>query len=319
MLNFDEFTALNQREISVKKSRDVFKLDNEISKDATNDLKRKQNYFGSSEDLGDFLEIYQVQSFLIFLIVLDTFASFSVLSLRNIAEKNNQDVLFENFLVKFLNSFTSFTFLFFCLELILLLVVFKTSIFGHFGYIIDSIVLSFQLYHELKGYGVETRIMNILRFWRLIRLYNSMINIEKESHETTKLIVVEKIEKIEKLENNINQLENELFQEKTARESSESVLVGYKDEVETLNEALRIAAMDIAEIGENEDDDSLSDDDGDDTNYFVDANSIDQRSGRSQSSSSRTSAFGSMKSKNKINKPSSVTFLIREDGTFEKR
>jgi len=44
--------------------------------------------------------------------------------------------------------------------------------------------------------------------------------------------------------------EGELEQEKEARKAIEEMLQSYKEEVDTLNEALKIAAQDIAEVGQ---------------------------------------------------------------------
>ena len=52
----------------------------------------------------------------------------------------------------------------------------------------------------------------------------------------------------------------ELAREQEARVTVDEMLAGYKEEVDTLNEALKIAAMDIAEVAEA-DEDLLSDED----------------------------------------------------------
>eukprot|EP01034_Spumella_vulgaris_P026653 gene26653-33265_t len=62
-------------------------------------------------------------------------------------------------------------------------------------------------------------------------------------------------------------MSEELTKESEARRSVEEMLQSYKEEVDTLNEALKIAAMDIAEVaqtdGVDDDLDYLDDDDDD--------------------------------------------------------
>eukprot|EP01035_Chromulina_nebulosa_P020031 gene20031-26008_t len=59
----------------------------------------------------------------------------------------------------------------------------------------------------------------------------------------------------------------ESYHEKDSRNAIEDMLAGYKEEVDTLNEALKIAAMDIAEAAQTNIDDELSDDNLDDIDY----------------------------------------------------
>lgn len=77
-------------------------------------------------------------------------------------------------------------------------------------------------------------------------------------HLDTKLELEEKIIIITKFDSETRRLENELSKEKDARDSIEAMLQNYKDEVDTLNEALKIAAMDIAEVAQADDDYFLS-------------------------------------------------------------
>ena len=57
-----------------------------------------------------------------------------------------------------------------------------------------------QIVLELNGCGRETRILNIFRFWRLARLMNSIINIEKEAHNGTKILLENKNIELSKIE-----------------------------------------------------------------------------------------------------------------------
>lgn len=110
--------------------------------------------------------------------------------------------------------------------------------------------------------GKETKILNIIRIWRMIRLMYAWLNIEKENHDITKENLLQLEETMKQTQVTFSKFEGELEQEKEARAAIEEMLQSYKEEVDTLNEALKIAAMDIAEVGQADDDDDyfLSDD-----------------------------------------------------------
>ena len=161
-----------------------------------------------------------------------------------------------------LKALSSFAFTISCIECLGLLLVFRLDIITHFGYIMDFIVLSLQMYLEVKGMGKETRLLNIFRIWRMLRLMYAWVNIEKDNHDVTKDNLNQAEETIKQTQMTLSKFEGELEQEKEARKAIEEMLLSYKEEVDTLNEALKIAAMDIAEVGQADDDDDyfLSDD-----------------------------------------------------------
>lgn len=133
-----------------------------------------------------------------------------------------------------------------------------------------------------------------------------------------------------------------------ARASVEDMLQTYKDEVDTLNEALKIAAMDIAEVAEAEDDYFISDEEdgevSEDMSRGEDALSVSAASesvsfasahtqegvGASSSGLGRTSKETLYRealrdSSAAGNKTAAAamgqykTFVVKEDGTFEKK
>lgn len=107
-----------------------------------------------------------------------------------------------------------------------------------------------------------------------------------------------------------------------ARGAVEDMLQNYKEEVDTLNEALKIAAMDIAEVAEAEDDFFSSDEDDDDVtaDKFGDESSSatgaavgeERDAVKNKEELYRLAMSGSAASTQK-----SSTFVIRDDGTFE--
>ena len=161
-----------------------------------------------------------------------------------------------------LKGLSSFAFTISCIECLGILLVFRVDVITHFGYITDFAVLSLQMYLELNGMGKETRLLNILRIWRMLRLMYAWVTIEKDNHDLTKESLVQAEDTFKQAQMTAAKFEGELEQEKEARKAIEEMLQSYKEEVDTLNEALKIAAMDIAEVGQADDDDDyfLSDD-----------------------------------------------------------
>lgn len=280
MLSFEEFRAVENRGRSKRKqnasSSELKPSQPQVSfvddKEPTDGKTNNDASSSQPSSIGDFLESYQMQLFFVAVVVADTFCAFSSLYLEILILKSGNmrgDVVLldswiqirSDMISNLLQTISQFTMAFFTFEMVGTLVAFGISVLGHFGYLIDSITLFLQLYLQIKKYGLETRILNIFRLWRFFRLVYFFVNIEKDSHLQTfaKLAAVELSLKKQELET--SQIKIDLKSEKEARTSIEDMLQNYKDEVDTLNEALKIAAMDIAEVAQTNDDDFLSDDD----------------------------------------------------------
>jgi len=138
--------------------------------------------------MGEFLELPQVQSFIVFILIIDTFAAMAVLVLNNhTARLNNAaataatgsgafpgessgeggadvlpshvfNLLFGLFsldsLTQALIAFNSFVIVFFSFEVGLVLMVFGSQAVGHWGYLLDATVLSYQVYAEINVWYV---------------------------------------------------------------------------------------------------------------------------------------------------------------------
>jgi septal ring factor EnvC (AmiA/AmiB activator) len=70
----------------------------------------------------------------------------------------------------------------------------------------------------------------------------SLVDAEKDAHEMTREVLEETEMALKKMELDKVSLEDDLSREKEARTSVEDMLQDYKEEVDTLNEALKIAA-----------------------------------------------------------------------------
>ena len=214
--------------------------------------------------LGDFLEMLQMQSLMCGILVLDTFAAFAELNLLHKKCHHFTDSAGSGgglstvaaVALTVVQSFTAFTAIFFGLELLAVILVFRSSVLGHIGYVVDILVVSLQLFLEfLYGYGRESRLLNVFRLWRTLRLFAAFMGVEKEQHERTKDALAVKDTEVRKLRMNVKSLENDVLKEKESKDAVEEMLLTYKEEVDTLNEALKIAAMDIAEVAQADDED----------------------------------------------------------------
>ena len=362
-LSFDEFQAVSARARSLLKKQDGDGPDEEEE-----DEKETKETAPAGRGLGEFLEMTQVQSFVILMIFLDVFAALmlALIHLENsvpIGAASNAsasvvtatnvlpDVLADPIsIVKFiskyvvstallqnaLTSFTGFNVLFFALEILVILIVFNLAVVGHVGYTMDSIVVAVQLYTELSGTGIQSRLLSVFRAWRLVRLMNALVTIEREAHDQTKALMSEKDGVTRQLQGEIRRSEEELARELEARKAVDEMLASYKEEVETLNEALKIAAMDIAEVAEADDDLLLSDDeeellgeqksggvgggDDDDQNDFVDASGSAHDKARNREAlmrEARRDAYNPQAAAMRKAKDGNATFRVHEDGTFD--
>lgn len=104
-----------------------------------------------------------------------------------------------------------------------------------------------------------------------------------------------------------------------ARSAVEDMLQNYKEEVDTLNEALKIAAMDIAEVAEAEDD-FFSDDEDDLTadKFAEEGSSVSGAVGSERDANkNKDELYRLAMSETASSAQKSSTFVIRDDGTFE--
>lgn len=304
-LTFEEFRAINERaNPTAERERKAPEKTHEGGEAGDRD---GAGTAAGAGGVGDFLEMPQIQAFMVSMILVDVFAAFLLQLLRldevgaggmqptwlkgvaktaaaaaaaaatttasasASAEEESAPFSIVQSIAEYtlvspavlgsaLTSFTGFTLLLFLLEMLAIIVVFNRSVLGHVGYAIDCVVISFQMYCEVSGNGVQGRLLSILRLWRLMRLVNSLVGIEKDFHEATKSVLADREGVNRQLEGEVRRGEEELDKEREARRAVDEMLASYKEEVETLNEALKIAAMDIAEVAEADDDLLLSDD-----------------------------------------------------------
>mmetsp|Transcript_10148 Transcript_10148/g.15393 ORF Transcript_10148/g.15393 Transcript_10148/m.15393 type:complete len:224 (+) Transcript_10148:50-721(+) len=219
MLSFDEFHAINERKRSQKSEKtrtDDDSSSDQVSSKAPPDSNNNaaSSTTKSSFGLGDFLEMHETQTVLLVLLVMDTFAAFTeVAAIETVKhiQSNTMELFF-----KLLESFTSFTVFFFALEIFALFLAFRLRFIVHLGYLLDCAIIGVQLYCAVQGYGLECRILNMFRFWRLARLFQSMVNVEKEAHRDTQALVEGLRTRKKALEDRLKAAQEDLKKEQVA-------------------------------------------------------------------------------------------------------
>lgn len=334
MLSFEEFQAVNKRDKiksttkpTSKPSAGPAKTAVELNPDGLPGIKSGPKPDGTSSQpapspakgvslwqrIGEVLELHSFQFFIICLVVFDTFCAFLEVCLSD----NNLTRTYET-QIKTMKIVSTAINVVFSLEILCVYLAFGMRTMGHIGYLTDFLVVGSQVYLETKGVGCESKLSNFLRLWRVARLFAANIALEKESQQAIENQVAILEDRLRNLEIEKETVGVELLKEKEARVSVEALLQNYKEEVDTLNEALKIAAMDIAEVAQDEDGGGLSSDDGGDDDGDEDTGTMHSvRSGRSNKITDGLRARLQDDDRYQHNNHITSTFVVHEDGKFD--
>ncbi|RHY60605.1 hypothetical protein DYB38_001121 [Aphanomyces astaci] len=230
-----------------------------------------------SQAIGAFIEWRETQAVMIALVVLDVAAAVASLVLDLLAQTG---VVVPPILGQLLQSFGGFTLILFMIELAVLIWVFQLAFFTHIGYGIDFGVVVSSFSWELSRQSKGLRLLGVFRLWRIFRLVNTFLNDERSQHAATaNLLEIEKQvphvslppfplrfyygQAVDAAALKLQRLEDALEKEYQAKTTLNLALQEYKDEVDTLKEALTIAAMSVTtSYAEDEGDFESSDDEG---------------------------------------------------------
>ena len=200
--------------------------------------------FGTT--VGDFIEKFEVQLVVILLIALDCAAVLAELFL-GLGALGAKSPLLDS-AGALLDSFTGFTIFFFLIEVGLVFFAFGERALSHFGCVLDAAVVGAALYWEVV-FGAKTlRLLGALRLvWRVVRLVNGMVAAAEAERDGVGEALAEGQLQIEQLGTQLGRAREALRREAEAKARVERQVQGYKDQNETLHEALSIAAMNAAE------------------------------------------------------------------------
>jgi hypothetical protein len=180
---------------------------------------------------------------------------------------DGSDGITSTFLCKFLHSVTIFTFFSFVLELVALMLSFGVKkFFSHKGYTLDFCIILLCLFVEMHfssvlsekepntttanivgmvTAGKEIRLLGFLRCWRVVRIVESTIKKTELEHQSIQSTLEEELLKVEDICKSLTLATEKVKKETDARRQVEKILRQYKEEVDVLNEALQLAAMDV--------------------------------------------------------------------------
>lgn len=177
---------------------------------ATKPKKAVRKGAGLLSKLGVFLEMHEMQAAVCILLIMDTFSSFYLVTG---VFADDTSVLFDIW-HRGLKSFSTFSLFFFVIEISANLLAFNFSIIGHFGYLIDVLVVAWQVYLESDGTSKAYKLLNLFRLWRVLRLFFSMLEIERGEHEDTKDILSSSIKDLEEAKEKLQLMEDDIEREK---------------------------------------------------------------------------------------------------------
>lgn len=221
---------------------------------------------GGLRTLGVFVELYEVQLLMVMLILIDiVLCTVELLIVRggrlgsgegaaSLLGKGSTQQWLLAAVYRAMVSLSGFTAFFFVFEVTALALAFRLRFFQHLGYVLDLFIVGLCLYGEIFGLAKEIRLLGYLRGWRVIRLCNTLLAQEKEQAVRLREALAAEQQRIAGLQAEKLRLVEALRQEGDARKRTETLLRDYKDEVETLQEALQIAALDIAVAATGTDD-----------------------------------------------------------------
>jgi hypothetical protein len=280
-LSFDEFHAVRQRK----------RIDPGVGDAAEDSAPKKvdapEPSYSVRETVGDFVEKFEVQLVVIILISLDVIAvtaEFFIAHSDGLVDMEAPQVVTATQLMQ---SFMGFTIFFFLMEIGLVFFAFSELCLSHFGYMLDLALVCGGLYWEINMASKIVRLFGILRVWRVVRLVNSLLATAEAKHEDTRQLLLQEQKQVEQMQADKANMEEVLKQEAAARQRVDSMLQGYKDEVETLSEALNIAAINAAQTRLLDDEDFLNElegreseeeDDGIDDEGFSEASGVTEKS-----------------------------------------
>ena len=258
---------------------------------------------------GAFVERHEVQSPIVALLVLDSYLSFSYVILQSHSAASRFTLLIPT-LLRVMDAFSIFCSGVFVFEIFIMLISFRLRFFFHFGCLLDTFIISLQSYAWLNGFMNESKVLNIFRLWRLLRLFHSSVEEERSMHRRA----IDEVDSI-KLKARLTEVEAsrlrlEVERERESKRAVEEMLQNYKEEVETLNEALKIAAQDIAEAAQEAE--VVSEEGEEDAEERARGAERGRHDAASVSSKSNSSL-------NRYDHPPRrpVAFQINEDGSFE--
>mmetsp|Transcript_22588 Transcript_22588/g.40048 ORF Transcript_22588/g.40048 Transcript_22588/m.40048 type:complete len:327 (+) Transcript_22588:240-1220(+) len=256
-MSFEQFAAVRRRKTAQEESaqRQESFLQGEASETknasghAREDRTEKSNIGGENESsgvfgrLGALLQSQELQLVVVVLLVVDFLTGFYQLYAS--AKK------WESPFLRILEYQSGLSLLFFTLEISMVLLAFRAKMFSHFGYTLDLAIVFTMLYATVINDAeaiAGSRLLNVLRLWRIVRMVNTTVQGVEDSHNRTKRALAMQEDLVEGLKNRARKAELAHKRELEKYRRLEQNFRGQREELETLREALHIAAQTVAQV-----------------------------------------------------------------------
>jgi hypothetical protein len=193
--------------------------------------------------LGATIESSEIQVIIVLLILIDMVAA-----LVQIFAKLGQVPFFSgsDSMVRFLEYTSVFTVIIFLFEILLAFVAFGLRTLSHPGYVVDVGIVCTQFFMSAAYGSIAVRLLGVFRFWRVVRLSRDMVAQIESAHTETLSLLEEERDRNDDLLAQLRGKNEDLRREIDRRSRVQEMLKSYKEEVETLQEALFIAAQTTA-------------------------------------------------------------------------
>lgn len=207
--------------------------------------------------VGKAVESKEVQTLVIFLIYIDIFLFNVISQLSNSKHGGEQasDDSENTVLVQIVKFFQNCILSLFTVELGAAIYAFGLRFFSHYGFMFDLGLVSLMTYENVafsQGYSIYsmTRMLCFLRFWRCIPLLETLTSEVCNERDAVQHKLLDKEKEMKILEFELSSKDIICEKERNLRMNVEKKLGGYVQDIETLKEALHIAAEDVARFAE---------------------------------------------------------------------
>jgi hypothetical protein len=253
-MSFEEYSALRRRGRAKHSGSDRVRLMPEAESETSPPPAASRKPFLSG--LGDLVESVEVQMVVLLLSFIDI--SLCVLQLTAEAGHLGEDKTVAARTAEFVQYQVAFTLSIYVLELVCLGAVFRLRLIGHAGYLSDLISLGLVVTNQVTARNPAIRLASAMRLWRVGRVVNTMLAAADAEHGRTQQQVGALKEELSLAQMNSKRMEAAVARQQKRSEQLENSIQSQHEELDTLREALSIAAQTVARSGGYD----LSDSDG---------------------------------------------------------
>lgn len=136
-------------------------------------------------------------------------------------------------------------------ELVLQMIIFRVRFFSHWGYGFDTVLVAARVLNDcsvLSSNKHTLHLLSFLRVWRFVGVVQACVAIEASEHRLTREKLSAQKKSAAEWKRKATSAREDAEREKRRSAENRDLVKGYRDEIDTLREALRIAAEDVAAV-----------------------------------------------------------------------